>query len=201
MLLWAVNSVGIIAKIQARIEKDKEREQQAFRVCQKFDQFKEQIEQTKDRMDLVDDLKPRINLCYVLGEMSFLIDKPTLLRNLAIKAEKFQKGGDKSETGITVVNTARTSEKFPLRAVRYKIVINGIASDGADVAALICNLEDSAYFRQVKPLYTRNFKHRARQGENEMNTEFEINCYLANYEPLKSAYSKQNSVDNQVVTE
>ena len=93
-----------------------------------------------------------------------------------------------------------TNIEPPIGNVRFKVLINGVAANASEVANLICNLEDSPYFFQVKPSYTRSANIEANmkplinsQGElsNVGNnkgykekiivSEFEISCYLANY--------------------
>jgi len=67
-------------------------------------------------------------------------------------------------------------------------VISGVASDASYVADLVCKLEDSPYFCQVIPSFSRNREIKVETGVAEENlriSEFEIRCYLANYSRLK----------------
>jgi hypothetical protein len=108
---------------------------------------------------------------------------------------------------VVRVVRAKSGEKrgLPLGDVRFKVVMSGVAADGRDVAALTCKLEDSPYFCQVVPSFSRNAKisiksdsslhaetdvvegtvetkNRVRKAEGNIQvSEFEINCYLANY--------------------
>ncbi len=81
------------------------------------------------------------------------------------------------------------------------MVIRGVAADASNVAALICRLEDSPYFCQVVPSFSRtavinaagspSFRSRTKSpntkgsvqetGGKIQVSEFEISCYLANY--------------------
>jgi hypothetical protein len=85
------------------------------------------------------------------------------------------------------------------------VVIAGVAADTRDVADLISKLEESPYFFQVVPSFSKSTKlevkgrpstsaatdavRRATETRSEVSdagkslqaTEFEINCYLANY--------------------
>ena len=86
---------------------------------------------------------------------------------------------------------------LPVGNVRFKVVINGVATDASDVAALVCKLEESLYFCDVTPLYSRNkqlqrkVNSASRPQTMERSTlqsrdslrvsEFEISCYLKNY--------------------
>ena len=98
--------------------------------------------------------------------------------------------------------------------VRFKVVINGVArpvrnsttgehptkgkiSNG--VAELICRLEDSPYFCQVYLSFLRNTEIKAATVGMKRDTryeirdtsyqvsEFEISCYLANYDNIKNS--------------
>jgi len=60
--------------------------------------------------------------------------------------------------------------------VRFKVVIRGLAASTADAARFIQKLEDSAYFCRVVPGFLSNKKVNGYRV-----TDFEINCYIANY--------------------
>ncbi len=101
------------------------------------------------------------------------------------------------------------SEALLTGNVQFKVVASGIAANTSDVATLVCKLEDSPYFCDVIPLFIRsrqiergtNPAERAKSCEKDVSkspvppvqapqvqaadifrvSEFEINCYLANY--------------------
>ena len=137
-----------------------------------------------------------------------MIDEKIVLSNVEFIAEKFQdKQQGQQSTDGAVVRAVRTSlndkQKMPFGDVRFKIVINGVAVDASDVAALICKLEDSPYFCQVVLSYSKNTEITAKDNlsirsnaKSENSTwnalkyegnkkiqvsEFEISSYLANY--------------------
>ncbi len=90
----------------------------------------------------------------------------------------------------------------PLGDVRFHIVLTGVAIEPADVGTLVCRLDESAYFKRVYPSFSRpatlNIASMATgpSARDEMSplaggtkemlqvTEFEISCYLANYEEI-----------------
>ena len=73
---------------------------------------------------------------------------------------------------------------MPLGDVRFKVVMSGVASNARDVGELICRLEDSPYFCQVIPSFSRNKKIKTKSitsGRDFPVSEFKLSCYLANY--------------------
>ena len=94
--------------------------------------------------------------------------------------------------------------------VRFKVEISGIAADAGDVAELICKLEDSPYFCQVYPSFSRNSRIKAgtvpwlgsdssyTADDSYQISEFEIGCYLANYRQEQTYFAKE--VQNKGVT-
>jgi hypothetical protein len=162
-----------------------------------------------EKQKSIDEIDSKIDVAGVLAEMSFLIDKKIVLSKLEFAAEKCESehktnlplhGGNV----VRAVGT-RLSEKkqLPLGGVRFKVTINGIAADAGDVAVLIRKLEDSPYFCQVVPSFSRTFEVHttgnslsgSRQGNRNVRnisrternihvSKFEISCYLANYRQL-----------------
>jgi len=113
------------------------------------------------------------------------------LSKVEIKAGKFtdKKGGKIS--GDVLLSAGGENQESSggkdvhLGNVRFKVVIKGIALNASDVAELICRLEDSPYFCQVVPSFSRNIKTKTGSGPDAMSnqvSEFEISCYLSNYE-------------------
>jgi len=98
---------------------------------------------------------------------------------------------------------ASAAKGVSLGDVRFKIILAGVAATPADVAALVCRLDDSAYFREVYPSYSRTTavsvparntrvqtaapggNPAAQKTETIETSEFEITCYLANYEEIE----------------
>jgi len=121
--------------------------------------------------------------------------------------------GSSAQTG-TIVRVVREkfskNNNLPLGDVRFRIVAAGVAADASDVAALMCKLEDSPYFCHVTLSYSRSTeaknesnpqtgtktesadmvsgeKDHIQEMETNKNiqvTEFEMTCYLANYQEL-----------------
>ena len=104
------------------------------------------------------------------------------------EAEKFADKEAEKANSSSVIRVAGLDfagkKANPLGNVRFRVVMSGVASDSSDVAALICRLEDSPYFCQVIPSFSRNRKIKADKdaGAGDLQvSEFEISCDLANY--------------------
>lgn len=114
----------------------------------------------------------------IVGELSYLTDENVILSKLEFSAELMPTAApEQAQTpgAVVQVKPAAAAEKAPLPA-RTKVVLSGIAAKAADAATLIYQLEQSDYFEQVAPVFTRAKTVK----ENEV-TEFEIRCYVADY--------------------
>jgi hypothetical protein len=76
--------------------------------------------------------------------------------------------------------------------VRFRILLAGVAASPENVGELVCRLEASSFFRNV---YSSGFRNRSIEvpvaraadvKETLQVSEFEITCYLANYEEIES---------------
>ncbi|MHC4124883.1 MAG: hypothetical protein ACYSRR_00295 [Planctomycetota bacterium] len=143
------------------------------------------ITQFNEKAALLDEIDSKIDVSSVLAEISYLVDERIVLRHVNINAEKF----DLPRAGSEVFGMRDTkygkAKGLLFGAVRFKILIGGLAAGTSDVAELICKLEQSPWFFQVYPLYSKNSSidiARETGGKKYPATEFEIGCYLANYE-------------------
>ena len=88
-----------------------------------------------------------------------------------------------SSGSVVQVRPASSRDKksqVSLTPKRTKIVLTGIAAKPADAATLISQLEQSDYFDQVLPVYTKAKKVKAQDVY-----EFEICCFVADYKIQK----------------
>jgi hypothetical protein len=130
-------------------------------------------------------ISPRTNLSAVIGEISYLMQDNIILKNLSFVQEEIaadtQPAEPKKGTVVRVDIKDRTEQKAELtgQAVRMKVVLSGIAAKPADAAGLISRLEQSSYFEDTGLIVSRPGK------VNDKNvTEFEICCYVADYQIL-----------------
>lgn len=114
----------------------------------------------------------------ILGELSYLAGENIILSRLTLSAEPVRTlAPEQAPTPKAVVQISQPkgSDETPV-PTRTKVIISGIAASAADAATLIYRLEQSNYFKQAAPVFTRakNIK------DNEV-TEFEIRCYVDDY--------------------
>jgi hypothetical protein len=131
---------------------------------------------------ILDAATPRTNVSVIIAELSYLIRDNIILIKLSFIDEEieFKQDQPSAPTGAIVQvgpspRTNKTSE-VSLTPKRTKVVLTGIAAKPADAAVLISRLEQSDYFEQVLPVYTK-----AKEVKEHDVYEFEIRCFVADY--------------------
>jgi hypothetical protein len=170
-------------------------------VVHEFDVLTKQLNELKIKAGLVEQMDSRVDMAAVLAEMSHTIDDSIVLRKVEIQAEPFGRPEDKGPLKSSAVRLsdrpASADKEMPLGRVKFRIVLAGVAAHPADVADLVCKLDASPYFQRVHPSFYGNAKAPAGtksalgpqaggsgvqpRGTRDL-TEFEIVCYLANYQ-------------------
>jgi len=189
MMTWNLITGGSISKAAAELSRQKSQETEAERITRQAASIKQQIAELEKKAKVIDRIDSRIDVSSVLAELSFLVGERIVLSRLELSAERFASRPAGRAGGALPVRAGGGGSSLKkgtwLGDVRFRVVINGIAVNGGDVAELICKLEDSAYFSQVILSFSRNTTVRTqeRPADGEFRvTEFEMNCYLANYE-------------------
>jgi len=204
MVVWNFIATHSISKARAQYAQISTKQTEAEGLSAKFADLKSELRELREKTEFIEEIDSKIDVAGVLAEMSFLIDERIVLNKVVFDAEKIE-DEQRSETSPragTVVRTVRTklNEKrnLPLGDVRFRVVIVGVAADASNVASLICKLEDSPYFCDVVPSFSRTAEINVtsnpslRSGTKNANSgresggkiqvsEFEISCYLANY--------------------
>ena len=179
MLVWNFIAVHSLSKTKAEIADMEIKSAVVKNTAQEFARIKNEAVQLQEKAKTIEKIDSKIDIANVLAEISFLVDKKIVLSKVEFIAEKFEDGQKKKSGGSFTGKGVP-----PLGNVRFKVVINGVASDASDVATLICSLEDSPYFCQVIPSFTRNKEMKTTVdagGDKIQVSEFEISCNLANY--------------------
>ncbi len=190
IMFWNFIAARSISKAAAEFTQTAPKQVDAESMLREAAAVKNQTAQLQDKADILKKIDSRINVADVLAEISFLVDKRIVLSRVELKAEKFtDKKGRKISNDALLTAGGENQEavggkEMPLGDVRFKVVMRGIAINASDVAELICRLEDSPYFCQAVPSFSRNIKIKtaaASDVPSQQVSEFEISCYISNY--------------------
>ncbi len=201
MMMFNAIATHSISRATVELAQTEPKRVQAESVSLEFAKIRNQVAQLQKKAQSIERINSKIDVASVLAEMSYLIDESIVLRDVEFIAEKCVDKQERNSKTTSAVRVAGKGSKdnrgLPLGDVKFKIVIAGIAADAADVAALVCKLEDSTYFHLVYPSFSKNTKIRISdnsqrgsaksatlppQGDDQIQVaEFEISCYLANY--------------------
>jgi len=199
VILWNLIDIHLVSKATAELEDLKSKVASIEGVSQEFTRIKGEIAELQGKADILKEIDSKIDIANVLAEISFLSNKKIVFGKIEFIAEVFADGQEKKTPGGSAIKAAQAKfakkSTLSLGDVRFKVIINGVAPDASDVATLICNLEDSQYFCQVYPSFSRNKEMKAttkgvKQGTSYQVSEFEIGCYLANYRQEEAGFAK-----------
>jgi len=206
MVVWNFLAAGSISRAEAELARITAPDPKTDAANATFNELKDQITALQKQAALIAKVDSRIDVASVLGELSALIGDSVVLSKVELVAERFGRLPRalkaRRSAAVRVTGPAGRAQDVPLGQVKFKVVIAGVAADAADVAALICRLEDSAYFFQVVPMFSRDRQISpplaAAAAESDRvelagpqaartidASEFEISCYLANYRQEK----------------
>jgi len=201
MVVWNFTAAHSISRAKAEIARMATKQVEAESTSAKLEGIKSEVTNLQRKVKSIEEIDSRIDVAGVLAEMSFLIDERIVLSKVQFFAEKFE---DKQQAKSNIASAVRVAgikindrEKLPVGDVRFKVLISGVAADASDVAAFVCKLEESPYFCNVIPLFSRNKQMQrgtnpargnltlnenvSKSEENFRVSEFEMSCYLANY--------------------
>ena len=208
VIFWGMMTFNLTAthrasRAAAELARLVDRRVQAEGVLYEFNLVTRELNELKGRADSIGRIDSKIDVAAALAEMSHIISPAIVLTRVELIAEPFQPGQKKEEAkgaAVRIVGTtAAPAKKAVLDKVRFRIVLAGVAADPSLVADLVCKLEESPYFQHVYPSFSRGTKIQfdegtagaqgdkitAKQMETLDVTEFEITCYLANYEEIE----------------
>jgi len=192
MVLWNVIVAHSIFRAKGEVAQMAAAQAEVKVASAEYDRIKGQLKAVQERAAMLEHVDSRIDVASVLGELSFLLDKSVVLSKVELKAEGFSESTERKSKGRGVVRSAGGNVagrgRTAVGDVRFRVVIGGVTSDASDVADLICRLEDSPYFCQVVPLFSRNKEIKSRRsdtGKGYQVSEFEVSCVLANYDEAR----------------
>lgn len=174
MAAWSVFANSRVAAAKARNTALQNSKLIQVRAKSEYDVTQNQLCRLQSEQQMLDSVNSRIVVSNVISEMSHLLSGRVVLKKFEIKKEPF--GEQSRKTGIRVVSAEADKSNFFGNETRFKITLGGLAADAAEVAEMINRIEQSDYFFQVIPGFSRNANVDRRQV-----CEFELTCYLSNY--------------------
>jgi len=185
MVVWNFIAAGSISGTTAGLAQMATRRAKTESASREFARIKNEVRALRKKAGILEEIGSQIRVGSALDELSPLIDERIVLRKLVVSSEKLAGSCENSQQPTTNANRKLLDD------VRFKVVISGVAvpilseaSGQAIVAELVCRLEDSPRFCQVRPLFSRNTEVEAGTGfakKDYQASEFEISCYLANH--------------------
>jgi hypothetical protein len=207
MMAYNVTVTQKTSRATAELARFEEERIHAENAMDKFDVITRALNEVQAKANLINALDSKIDVAALLAEMSHLIGETVVLSRIEGIAEPLPsaaQGPNAGDPGVRPAEHAgRSSKRESAGGVRFKLIRAGVAASPLDVAALLCRLDDSIYFRQVYPSFSRNSKvsvpaSKTKPGSSAQNgnsgaaktekldtSEFEITCYLANYEEVE----------------
>jgi len=175
---WSFATGFSLSRAEARVKQLRQARGENLHMSAEYTSLNNTITKLRQKNDILTRLDPKLKISNVLTEVSFLVTENIVLGKLDIQCESFQNGS--VSAGFSTVRLGQRQRNaetvMPEEDRRFRVVMAGIASDPADVAVLIARLEESSYFCQVIPSFSRNKK-----TKKIAVTEFEITCFVANY--------------------
>ncbi|MDI6447777.1 hypothetical protein [Anaerobaca lacustris] len=191
-----------IASVNAELNRLDDRRYWAETILREYDAVSKQLGAHQAKVVSIEQVDARIDVAAVLAEISHVIGDLVVLSRVEFLSEPLSAGPRSTDRGGSAVRAAGASRSaakpVSLGDVRFRVALTGIAASSAEVGALVCRLEDSPYFQQAHPLFRENTiqvtaaapqtppaQQTQRKETQSVNvTEFEIVCYLANYEEI-----------------
>ena len=180
--LWIVGNLfsgRFISKAYADLGVLRETYEKGLRNVIQVRHLQERLSVLNRQSQILHQLRPRTPVSPVLAELSRCIGGRVVLTELSLVQTPLEARSASSQKTPAAQAKPAGSPKNDWRTgadtvLRIRLV--GFAVDGAEVASLICRLEESEYFTEVIPVYSKN---QTRFGTSA--AEFEIQCVLADF--------------------
>jgi len=207
MLAYNLTSAHRIGRATAEVAALESRRGHAENATVRFDRITQELSDHQAKVNLLKEMDSRIDPAALVAEISHLIGERVVLSRVEFISEPVvQKDATSARNGsaVRVANRSGDSSKpTKLGDVKFRIVLAGVAASSDDVGTLVIRLEESSYFRQAYFSFSRNNTIEVAASTSRVETEghtrtspvrpkqtlqvseFEITCYLANYEEIE----------------
>ena len=186
MVGWGLAINGHVSHVSAQVEEIQTAFEKGRIRSEQANQLKNKIAEMKEKTTLLDKVESRTKMTAILGELSYLIGENVILSKLSLQNELIPNRERKNASASAAVVQVGGSQKdgqddvVPVSPSHYKVVLTGIAARPADAALLITRLEQTAYFDSVFLVFSK-----PKKVKNRDVTEFEIRCFVADYQQVK----------------
>lgn len=187
LIVWNLTVKSKVSNVRGELVEMQQQYGHIEKVAEECRLIKRELCDLQSKLVTLDKLKSRIDVSSVLAELSYLISKNVVLGQVTVSKEYFSAVAafGSGDGGLRkVAPNVHKKQNTLYGDVKFTVSIFGIASDGSEVAELICKLEESRYFRGIIPRYSRNTEIATGTVRNKRKrtvTEFSISCYLANF--------------------
>jgi hypothetical protein len=197
-----------IAAATAALDRLDEQRMQAETVLHQYEVLNREVNEYQAEVESLQRMDSRIEPAAVLAEISHIIGRHIVLSRVEFVAEPVaapSEGSEPSDSSVRAAHTKRNKKELgPLDDVRFRIILAGVAASPENVGELVCRLEASSFFRNVyssgfrnstievpaargsEPVDAKVKKPATEVKEKLQVSEFEITCYLANYEEIEN---------------
>ncbi len=201
MMLFNATAIDRASQTAAHVAGLESQNVYAETIIHEFDTLTRRLNELRVKASLVEQMDPRVDMAATLAEMSHIVGDSIVLRKVEILAEPFAQTEERESAKSSVVRlgskTPSLDQEGLLGPVKFRVVLTGVAAHPADVPDLVCKLDASPYFQRVHLSFYGSAK--AQMGAKPTSaspggpavpqvqkaadvTEFEIVCYLANYQ-------------------
>jgi LEA14-like dessication related protein len=182
IVFWSFGTCYSVSRAKAQINRIQESLAANADLAAEFSQLTTAMAELREKAEILDKLDHKTSIANVIGELSFLVTDNIILKKVDVSLERFTTGAvSANKSRVRLLKSGNDAAgAIPQEDTRFKVAITGVGAGVEDVAALISQLENSSYFCQVVPGFSR-----AGKVKDFIVTEFEISCYLANYEQQK----------------
>ncbi|MCI0498221.1 MAG: hypothetical protein L0Y36_00870 [Planctomycetales bacterium] len=181
MMLWSFIAGRHVERLHAEVTGIQTAFERGRVRIEQAQELEQQIAAMREKARMLTAIAPRTPVSSLMGEVSCLVGNNLILSRLSFQNEPLREDCPQGTSPSAAVVQAAASGKqrpaaIPSVPSRMKVVLTGIAAAPADAASLILALEQTDYFEQVAPVFTR-----AKKVKDADVTEFEIRCYVADY--------------------
>ena len=184
MMVWSFIVGGHVDRVAAEVQQLQTDLEKTVNRAEQVAVLQDEITVMKEKMALLNRIKPRTQLTAILGEIAYLMRENIILSKLLIKNEPIKGSNENTTASRVVVQVEKTKKDqdavAPPSPCRLKIVLAGIAAQQSDAASLIAQLEETPYFEQVALVFSK-----PKTINQQDVTEFEIQCTVADYRIYK----------------